>query len=76
MTGKELIIYILENDLLDKQIVDDNGDPIFLLTPTEAAIKYGVGVSTVRAWMVENLIEWIAIGDKLYIYENAKDPRI
>lgn len=49
MTGKDLIIYILENDLLDKPIFED-GKFIGTMTAGEFAAEYNVGISTVKAW--------------------------
>ena len=50
MTGKELIIYILMNNLLDKPVID--GDKIIgFMTEEEAAIQYNVGNATIRAWV-------------------------
>lgn len=74
MTGKELVMYILENDLLDKEVVEDN-KPIFLMTLEEASCKFDVGPMTIRVWVSENKIDYCTIGCNLYIYTNAKDPR-
>lgn len=74
MTGKELVMYILENDLLDEEIVKDNV-PIFLMSLEDASCKFGVGPMTVRVWIAERKIDSCAIGNQLYIYVNAKDPR-
>lgn len=74
MTGKDLIIYILENDLLDEDVVQ-GGVPIFLMSLDEAAAAFDVGPMTIRVWAAEGKLERAVIGDRLYIYRNAKDPR-
>lgn len=74
MTGKELIYYILENDLLNENVVQ-GGVPIFLMSLDESAAKFDVGPMTIRVWAAEGRIDRAIIGDRLYIYRNAKDPR-
>lgn len=49
MTGKELILYILQNNL-ENEVVIKNGLLISVLSDEEAAIKFNVGIATVRAW--------------------------
>ena len=74
MTGKELIMYILEHDLLDEDVVQDD-IPIFLMTLNDAAVKFGVGPSTLGAWAARRDVDWCRIDGTPYIYKNAKDPR-
>lgn len=74
MTGKELILYILENDLENEDIIKD-GVFIWLMDEKEAAIKFDVGVATVRAWYACEQLDGTKIGDQLYFLRNAKDPR-
>lgn len=75
MTGKELIIYILENNLENTEIFKD-GKFIGLMTEEEAAEKFEVGVSTIRVWVKMNLLKDVVIYDKRYIPANAADPRL
>ena len=74
MTGKELILYILENDLENEDVIKD-GVFIWLMDEKEAAIKFDVGVATVRAWYACGQLDGTKIGDQLYFLRNAKDPR-
>lgn len=76
MTGKELIIYILENDLLDEEMISVSGAPAWLMTAGEAAAKFNVGIETIRVWVTQNRLDGVLIGEEFYIYKNAKDPRI
>lgn len=73
MTGRELIMYILQNNLEDKQIFED-GKFIGFMSETEAAIKFDVGVSTVRAWAGLGVLESITINDMIYIPLDAQKP--
>lgn len=74
MTGKELILYILENDLENEVVIKD-GVFIWLMDEKEAAVKFDVGVATVRAWYACGQLDGTKIGDHLYFLRNAKDPR-
>lgn len=75
MTGKELILYILENDLENEDIIKD-GVFIWLMDEKEAAVKFDVGVATIRTWYVCGQIDGTKIGDHLYFLRNVKDPRV
>lgn len=48
MTGRDLIIYILENGLEDKSVFED-GRLVGFLTIEEAAVKKDVGPATIMA---------------------------
>lgn len=74
MTGRELIIYILQNNLEDKDIFE-NGIFIGLMTDKEAAVKFDVGVSTIWVWHSLGFIRSVLIGDSLYVFKDTADPR-
>lgn len=74
MTGRDLIMYILENGLENEQVFS-NGKFLGFLTLEETAIKFDVGVETVIAWHRLNMIPGILIGGTLYIPGNTEDPR-
>ena len=74
MTGKELIIYILQNDLVDEVVLDD-GIFVGFMDENEAAAKFNVGVWTVRTWYSIGVLDGFAIGRKLYFMKNVCDPR-
>lgn len=73
MTGRDLIMYILANGLEDKKVFE-NGNFIGFMTDVEAAAKFNVGVSTIRAWVGLEWIEAIEIGGQLYIPIDAEKP--
>ena len=75
MTGKELILYILQNNLEDVVVLDGC---VFLgfITEEEAAVKFNVGVETIRAWYQCRMIEGSKIGDSLYFRKDIADPRV
>ena len=71
MTGRDLIIYILENNLENEQIFKD-GKLIGFMTVAEAAAKFGVGEATIYVWIGMNIIPGIQIEEGIYIPVNAK----
>ena len=75
MTGRELIIYILQNNLEDVQIIE-NGKLIGFMTIGEAAEKFDVGTATVKAWISTGLLKSVRIYDSVYIPANAADPKL
>lgn len=75
MTGKELIIYILQNDL-ENEVVFSNGVITCMMSEQEAAEKFKVGVSTVRAWYQLGMLPGFMSGDVLYFLRDVADPRV
>lgn len=74
MTGKELILYILQNNLEDT-VVLENGLFTGFMTEEDAAIKFDVGVATVRAWYQCRMLDGTKIGDSLFFRKDVADPR-
>lgn len=74
MTGKELIYYILKNDLENEQIIK-KGSFIGIIDEIQLAAKLGVGTATITAWYKMGMIDGLQIGDTLYFLETIKDPR-
>lgn len=67
MTGKELIIYILSNDLEGKSMTEILSTCII---PIENyAAKKNTGVATVKVWIDLELIDSITIKDQIYILD-------
>lgn len=73
MTGRDLILYILQNKLEDEPVFDDG---IFLgfMNEMEAAVKFNVGVSTIRTWVHMEKLPAISICNTLYIPAIAEKP--
>ena len=66
MTGKDLIIYILQNNL-ENEPVFQRGKFIGFVTAGEVAEKLNVGVATVYVWVYQKRLDGILIGGTLYI---------
>lgn len=69
MTGKDLIIYILMNNLEDEPVFND-GKFIGFVTAGEVAMKMNVGIATVHAWIQQKRLDSITIGNTVYIPAN------
>ena len=75
MTGRELILYILENHLEDELVYED-GKFIGYISLGEAAAKLDVGLATVNALIRMNEVEHIRVNGHVYLpfyYENLID---
>lgn len=65
MTGRDLIIYILQNNLEEAVFFEDGKIPGFM-SAEEVALKIGVGTATVRSMYDIGMLRGIKIGDSLY----------
>ncbi len=75
MTGRELIVYILNNQLENEEILKD-GIFIGFMNEEEAAAKFQVGVSTIQAWYTCGMLSGSQMGNRLYFLRDVKDPRL
>jgi hypothetical protein len=66
MTGRDLIVYILNNNLENEPVFKD-GKFIGFITPMEAAVKTGVGIATIYAWITQGRLDCLVIGGVIYI---------
>lgn len=71
MTGRDLIIYILQNGLEDEPVYKD-GKIIGFIGEVEAAVKFGVTTATIRVWVSMGMLDGVVIGDSVYIPTNAE----
>lgn len=73
MTYRDLIVYILANGLEDMPVCE-NGKLRGFLTPSEAAVVYGVGYATVLVWIDRGQLPAMKLGDSWYIPMGVKNP--
>ena len=66
MTGRELIVYILQNHLEDEPVVKD-GTFVGYVTVSKAAAMLHVGEATIYTLIELKLLQSVRIGDALYI---------
>lgn len=74
MTGRDLIIYILKNNLEDEVVLKD-GIFVGFMDEMEAAAKFEVGVETIRVWYTLGVLDGVAFGDTIYFLRDITDPR-
>ena len=71
MTGRELIMYILENHLEDEPVFQ-NGTFIGYMPDIKFAEALGVGLATVHTWVLLGYVkDAVTIGDAIYIPINC-----
>jgi hypothetical protein len=69
MTGRELIMFIMQNKLENTTLFE-------LMSETEAATKFDVGIATIRVWYNYGYITGgFDIGGTLYLLKDTPDPR-
>ena len=73
MTGRELIIFILENHLEEVSIFDGDTLP-GLMTLDEAAVKWHSGRNPLKALFEMGKISGVIIDEKIYIHKNVENP--
>ena len=77
MTGRELILAIIENGLENEDIFGDKGIFNFLnvkiMSVEQVALKHNVGTETVHAWCALGKMKDIRINGKIYILLEDKN---
>lgn len=69
MTGRELIVFIMQNKLEETVMFE-------LMSEAEAAVKFDVGISTIRVWHEYGYITGgLDIEGTLYLLKDTPDPR-
>lgn len=71
VTGRDLIVYILQHNLEDEPVFKD-GKFIGFMTVGEAAEMMMVGTATVRTWAELGMIDAIRPVDNVYIPVTCK----
>lgn len=74
MTGKDLILYILENDLENSPVYEHNRF-IGFMTVDEVALQLNIGVAAVCALVEREVLDHIYVGTTLFIPANFNKER-
>lgn len=75
MTGRDLIVYILKNNLEDEDILKD-GKLVGYITADEVAKAFDVGMETVKVWIDQGMIDGvIKLNSRFLIPENWLEGR-
>jgi hypothetical protein len=75
MTGRDLIIYILQNKLEDESVFKD-GKFVGFISTAEAAHRFKVGVETVKTWYRLEVLKGIEVGDEIFIAADILSPPV
>ena len=67
MTGRDLIIFILANNLEDFKFD--------IMNEIELATKFNVGTETVKLWVKNGDIMGFPMNDHIYFTPDVQDPR-
>lgn len=73
MTGRDLIIYILQNNLENEPVFKD-GKLLGFKTVNEVAVENGVGCETVKVWTQLDMIPHINLTIPILIPGNYISP--
>lgn len=72
MTGRDLIIFILQNNLEDVVLFEDGNIP-GLKHISAVAVDFGVGLATVELWYELGVLPGVKIGNEIYLYEKRSE---
>lgn len=70
MTGKDLVIFILNNNLLDVELNSEVKN--LVLTVDEAAVKLGISTTSLLDMIKLGLVDSISFNDTIYVSKNIK----
>lgn len=74
MTGKELILYILQNNLENKEVFSDAISNSIFITADQAAVKWGCGSATVKAMIDMKKVKGFIILGQYYTLATEPNP--
>ena len=66
MSGRELIIYILKNNLEDEELFSEEFWAR-MPSPMTVAIRFDVGIATVNGWIMDGKLDVIKFNNKTYV---------
>ena len=75
MKGKDLIEYIVNNDLQDEEFFT-NKSILGMMNEEDAAKKFNVGVSTIGVWVNKDMVKGFNMNGVIYIPVDTVDPRL
>lgn len=74
MTCRDLIVHILTNNLEDEPVFHD-GRFVGFMTADDAAVALGVGKATIYAMITMQQLDYIYVGDHVFIPKTTKLER-
>lgn len=73
MTGKDVILFILNHNLVDTKIDGYALNELFL-TVEKAAVKFGIGTNSLKDMIRIGLIDCVEFDGEIYIYKDVVLP--
>lgn len=70
LTGRDLILYILKNNLEDKPLFSEDTLPGCLISESKAATLLNTGVASIRALCKIGKLQGVKIGETIYIFHD------
>lgn len=71
MTGRELIIYILSNNLEDELVIKD-GRLVGFMSVDDVAVAIGTGPASIKALLTMGEVEGYQLGNSLFLPKDVK----
>lgn len=69
MTGKDLVLYIIKNNLLDANLDVQLRNVFF--TVEEAAVKMGISVASLQDMLKLGLIDYLVFDEVIYLHKDV-----
>lgn len=73
MTGRDLIIYILENGLENEELLSNGLKPLFM-TAEHAAVRWDCGTAIVKAMIEMGKVKGIKLGNEYFVFAKQPNP--
>lgn len=70
MTGKDLVMFILNHNLLDVKLNTKVRD--LFLTVEEAAVKLGISTTSLNDMMKLGIVDYIIFDEKIYLHKDVQ----
>ena len=71
MTGRDLIVLVMENNLENVDIFDKKFIESIMPTVEKVAVTFNVGVATVDAWLEGGCLDGVELDGQVYILPDS-----
>lgn len=70
MTGKDLVLYIINNNLLDTEFNAKAKD--LFLTVEEAAVKLGISTTSLQDMIKLGIVDYVVFDEIIYVHKDIQ----
>ena len=70
MTGKDIILFIINNNLINEEFGMDDRDDGAFMTTEEASVKLGISISSLLDMVKLGIIDSLDVNGQKYFYKN------